>query len=266
MKSLCSYAVKYTTIVLILLAISSNLCAQEENTSVAKNSTVRMLHLLMDIKPTIYPKQNRFNEDKQPLTYQALPFDLNVESPQLNKISRQILENKMSPVFKGEYNVAGTIKQFDRGALVGAGRQTNLLNLGKINTARIAYHHQFNNRLQLKAGIGTTVFSGYKVTNQSIDLAGLLSYKLYEKLTFHTFGSYSKSISTNFESYQYGASMSYDITDKFGMEVGAQRYYNSAVNKWDTAPIIAPYYKLKKVNLGMDFGGVAKEVIRGLIK
>ena len=60
--------------------------------------------------------------------------------------------------------------------------------------------------------------------------------------------------------------MSYDITDKFGMEVGAQRYYNSAINKWETDPIIAPYYKINKVNIGMDFGGIAKEVIRGLIK
>lgn len=266
MKNLYQYAVKYTKIVLILLTISSNLYAQEDSTFSAENSTVKMLNLLMDIKPSIYPQQNTFNQDKQPLTYQTLPFDLNIEPRHLNKISRQILENKMSPVFKGEYNVAGTIKQFDRGALVGAGRQTNLLSIGKINTAKFAYYHQFNDRLLMNAGIGTTVFSGYRSTNQSIDLSGLLSYKLQDKLTFHTFGSYSQSISSNFKSYQYGASMSYDITDKFGMEVGAQRYYNSAINKWETDPIIVPYYKFKKVNIGMDFGGIAKEVIRGLIK
>ena len=266
MKSLYPYAVKYTTIVLMLLTISSNLYAQEDSTFSAENNAVRMLNFMIDLKPSIYPQQNRFNEGKQPLTYQTLPFDLNVESPHLNKISRQILENKMSPVFKGEYNVAGIIKQFDRGALVGAGRQTNLLNVGKINTAKFAYYHQFNDRLLMNAGIGTTVFSGYKFTDQSIDLSGSLAYTLQDKLTFHSFGSYSQSISTNFKSYQYGASMSYDITDKFGMEVGAQRYYNSAINKWETAPIIAPYYKIKKVNIGMDFGGIAKEVIRGLIK
>lgn len=266
MKRLYQNVVKYTQIALMLLTISNNLYAQEDSTFSAENSTVRMLNFIIDLKPSIYPQQNTFNEGKQPLTYQTLPFDLDVESPHLNKISRQILENKMSPVFKGEYNVAGIIKQFDRGALVGAGRQTNLLNVGKVNIAKFAYYHQFNDRLLMNTGIGTTVFSGYKFTNQSIDLSGLLSYKLQDKLTFHTFGSYSQSISSNFKSYQYGASMSYDITDKFGVELGAQRYYNSAINRWETDPIIVPYYKFNKVNIGMDFGGITKEVIRGLIK
>ena len=56
MKSLYPYAVKYTTIVLMLLTISSNLYAQEGTTFSAENSTVRMLNLLMDIKPSIYPQ------------------------------------------------------------------------------------------------------------------------------------------------------------------------------------------------------------------
>ena len=56
------------------------------------------------------------------------------------------------------------------------------------------------------------------------------------------------------------------LTDRFGVEVGAQTFYNSLTGRWETLPIVAPYYKFNKFKLQMDFGPIWFELIRGAIQ
>ena len=62
--------------------------------------------------------------------------------------------------------------------------------------------------------------------------------------------------------HRYGATMSVDMSDRFSMEVGAQRYYNAMRGRWETVPIVIPYYRFEKFKLGLDVGGLIYEILR----
>ena len=63
----------------------------------------------------------------------------------------------------------------------------------------------------------------------------------------------------------YGASMSFDMSERFGMEVGVQRYYDAMRGRWETVPIVIPYYRFEKFTLGLDVGGLVYELLRDLV-
>lgn len=266
MKRKFLYIGKCIKIGLVLLAISTNSYAQEHDKYSYQDSISISKEFLIEIKPLIFPQRSSYGQDNSQLTNIMLPFDLIINTSSLNKDGRPIFYNKTSPLFQGEYNVSGKLKQFRHGALVGSGAQVNLINLGQVNYVNFAYQHRFNNKLGMSVGVNTTKFSGLRFTNQSFGVSGLLSYKPQDKLTFHTFGTYTVSTFPGMTTDQYGASMSFDITDRFGTEIGVQRYYDPIIRRWETVPIVTPYYKFNKVTVGMDFGGIIKEVVRDLIK
>lgn len=46
--------------------------------------------------------------------------------------------------------------------------------------------------------------------------------------------------------------MSVDMSDRFGMEMGVQRYYDAMSGRWETVPVMIPYYHFDKFTLGLD--------------
>ena len=64
---------------------------------------------------------------------------------------------------------------------------------------------------------------------------------------------------------RYGATMSLDMSDRFGMEVGVQRYYDAMRGRWETVPVAIPYYRFEKFKLGLDVGGILYELLRNVV-
>ena len=60
--------------------------------------------------------------------------------------------------------------------------------------------------------------------------------------------------------------MGIGFTERFGVEFGAQSYYNSLTGRWEVLPVVAPYYKFDKFKLQIDFGPILFEIIRGVIQ
>ena len=63
----------------------------------------------------------------------------------------------------------------------------------------------------------------------------------------------------------YGATMSLDMSERFGVEVGAQRYYDAMRGGWQTVPVVIPYYRFEKFKLGLDVGGIIYEILRSAV-
>lgn len=55
---------------------------------------------------------------------------------------------------------------------------------------------------------------------------GSLTYHPNEVFRIKIFGAYSPNSRYNFNNIYYGTTIGYDFTDRFGMEVGIQRYYD----------------------------------------
>ncbi len=55
------------------------------------------------------------------------------------------------------------------------------------------------------------------------------------------------------------------MSDRFGIEVGAQRYYNAMRGRWETVPVAIPYYRFEKFTLGLDVGGILYELLHNVV-
>ena len=168
----------------------------------------------------------------------------------------------LSPLFRGDFHTNGVLKQFPQGTLFGSGRQTSLPGIGRINEASLGYQHTFNQKLTLQLQANAMKINMTRMAGQAFSTSGALLYRPSERMAFKLFGSYDIGNSYGMSTSLYGATMSVDMSDRFGMEVGVQRYYNAMRGGWETVPIVIPYYHFEKFTLGLDVGGILYEILR----
>lgn len=171
-----------------------------------------------------------------------------------------------SPMFKGDYSTSGVLGSAGGGYFVGAGSQTSVPGIGRFNAAALGWQKQLNERLQLQVMADAVKMNTARFTGQSFGLSGQMVWQAQERLYFRTFGGVGFGDFRGRPSYGFGGTMGFDFTDRFGMELGAQSYYNSLTGRWEVLPVVAPYYKFDKFKLQLDFGPILFEIIRGVIE
>lgn len=165
-----------------------------------------------------------------------------------------------SPMFYGDYSTGGQIFPY----FYGSGQQTTLPGIGRINQASFLFQYPLNDYFEIQAGLNATKYTFPMSVGQSVGASGALIYHPNDRFRISAFGSYTPANRYDFNRSAYGVTMGYDFTDRFGMEVGVQRYYDPQ-RGWQTVPIVAPYYKFNKFELGIDAGGILYEVVRSII-
>lgn len=169
-----------------------------------------------------------------------------------------------TPLFKGDYNTGGIVLGHRYGVLMGAGGQTTLPGIGRSNDASLTYFHSFNSQWALSVGVNANKMHMNHFTGQSFGASGTLSYRATDRLTFNVFGGYNSGYIPGRQNYHYGGTIGFDMTERFGMEMGAQRYYNPLRGGWETVPIATPYYKFNNgAKMGFDVGGLLYQIFRG---
>lgn len=171
-----------------------------------------------------------------------------------------------SPMFKGDYSTSGVLGSVGGGYFVGAGSQTSVPGIGRFNAAALGWQKQLNDRLQLQVMADAVKMNTARFTGQSFGLSGQMVWQAQERLYFRTFGGVGFGDFLGRPSYGFGGTVGFDVTDRFGMEVGAQSYYNSLTGRWEVLPVVAPYYKFNKFKLQIDVGPILFEIIRGVIE
>ena len=116
----------------------------------------------------------------------------------------------------------------------------------------------------INAGINAVKFNLPYSIGQSFGMFGSLTYHPNEVFRIKIFGAYSPNSRYNFNNIYYGTTIGYDFTDRFGMEVGIQRYYDIQKG-WQITPIVTPYYKFNKFSIGIDMGGMIYNMIQNTI-
>ena len=171
-----------------------------------------------------------------------------------------------SPMFKGDYSTSGVLGRVGGGYFFGAGSQTSVPGIGRFNAATLGWQKQLNDRLQLQVMADAVKINTAHFTGQSFGLSGQMFWQVQDRLYFRTFGGVGFGDFLGRPSYGFGGTMGFDVTERFGMEVGAQSYYNSLTGRWEVLPVVAPYYKFDKFKLQIDFGPILFEIIRGAIQ
>lgn len=167
--------------------------------------------------------------------------------------------------FRGDFRTDGIFRQFSQGVLYGSGGQTSLPGIGRFNNASLGYQHAFNDHLSMQVNANAMKINMSHITGQAFSTSGALLYQASDRVAFKFFGSYDIGNSYGMGTRSYGATMSLDMSERFGMEMGVQRYYDAMRGRWETVPVVIPYYRFEKFTLGFDVGGVVYEILRNLV-
>ena len=251
------------------------LSAQEANTHIIRDSVPAKSEGTLQISPSdLFPPKNNtfplYHSDLYPENYDP---SVSYSSKQPGYIPHYSLKGDIylpyqtnpSPIFRGDYHTDGIMKQFRHGTLIGSGGQTSLPGIGRINDASLGYQHAFNSKLALQVNVNAMKINMAHSTGQAFNTSGILSYHPSDQVTFKFFGSYDIGNSYGMSTHRYGATMSVDMSERFNMEVGVQRYYNAIRGRWETVPVVIPSYRFKKFELGFDVGGLLYEILREVV-
>ncbi|MDY5239551.1 hypothetical protein [Bacteroides helcogenes] len=171
----------------------------------------------------------------------------------------------LSPHFRGDYGTDGTIMQFRRGALLGSGGQSSITGIGHFNEALLFYQQAIGQNLKFQIGMDAMKINMSHITGQAFTASGALAYRVSAGMAFRFFGSYAIGNTYGINTHSYGATMLFDVSKHFNMEVGVQRYYNSMRGRWETVPVVIPAYDFDKFKLVMDVGGILFEILRNVV-
>ena len=243
---------------LSLFLLSFNITAQEMNFNIISDFELTLPE--MEINPYQIMPLSKDEIDKK-----LIMERLNVTQD----IPFEIAKDK-SLYLNGEYNVNGVIREFRRGALLGSGAQENLIGLGTVNTGTFAYLHKFNDRLSVTTHITAVKFNSPYSINQTLETGVSLAYRVADRIAFNAFGNYTignsyYAVGDIYNNTNFGGYFSFDMSERFGIALGAQHHYYQSVNMWETDPIIMPYFKINDTPIGIDVGGIIKSLIKGAI-
>lgn len=252
----------------LLLFIPQMLFAQEDSTRIARDSmwtgSGMGEFLLSPVESISFElPSNELLSKEHPLFPRKYP----VAMPDFSLKESLRLPYQLNPslLFRGDYRTGGIMKQFSHGALFGSGGQTSLPGIGRINDATLGYQHAFSRKLMFQLGLDVMKINMIHSTGQAFSTSGALLYSPSERVTFKVFGSYAIGNTYGMDTHSYGATMSLDMSERFGMEMGVQRYYDSMRGHWETVPVVIPYYNFDKFKLGLDIGGILFDILRNVV-
>lgn len=199
-------------------------------------------------------------------TIEPLHIDLKSDIP--TDVSPIIFERDP---FSRDYNSGGVIKSWQTGYVFGMGGYNTLTGIGSIGNAQIGISQTFD-RLTVSGGVSANKYNLANGVFNNFGVFGTASYRLTDKIHLNVFGSYYQN--NNFygaaampylNNSNYGATMSFVLSNRFDMEVGAQRYYDTYSRIWKTIPIVVPSFRLNNgQKIGFDVGGLLYSIFESL--
>ena len=190
------------------------------------------------------------------------------------RVPEQTLE---APVTRGGYDVtsskqSGTAFRLWKGAAVGAyGGTDHMPGLLDLSTGALALHQDFGRlHLSLSANANkywlpmqSSLFTQYGV-------GGHASIDVNHWLSLHAFGNFyfsnmraTPAVSPYAYSTSFGGYADIRFSDHWGTYLGAQHYLNPMNGRWETDPIVTPYYKFNNgAKIELPIGPIIGDVLR----
>lgn len=162
------------------------------------------------------------------------------------------------------------------GGIMAMGSRNSYPGLMGVESGSITMYQQFGN-------VGVTLegsvdkYAGFRSLLTRYSVGGSIDWRINDTFSLHTFGTYvpgsrrsvMNAASGNMGMVGYmgttniGGFLSVDFSERFGVDVGGQGYYNMATGKWDAQPILQPYVKLDNgAKIGVDVGGILYQILR----
>lgn len=175
-----------------------------------------------------------------------------------------------SSLHKGEYSVGGIIHRFDKIDVWGRGRQENIIGVGVSNYAEVKAAYSPNERWKLGISLYAHKLSIPRSSSNTFGIGTDVSYQFYPKTSLHLFGTYYRTYLLDMkpkrclDGYHYGGYLSFDLAERWTVDMGMRSYGNNLFHQQWTVPIIRPSYKHNGSEINADFGGMFQQILKGL--
>ncbi|MDE5760584.1 hypothetical protein [uncultured Bacteroides sp.] len=175
-----------------------------------------------------------------------------------------------SSLHKGEYNVGGIIHRFNKVDVWGRGRQENIIGVGVSNYAEVKTVYSPNEKWELGLCLYANKLSIPRSGSNTFGIGTDVSCQFLPKTSLHLFGTYYRTYfpgvkpMQRLDGYHYGGYLSFDLAERWAMDVGMRSYSGNGSHQQWTVPIIRPSYKHNGREINADFGGMFQQIVKGL--
>lgn len=110
----------------------------------------------------------------------------------------------------------------------------------------------------------------FRGLTSSYGFGGSVTYRASDRLSLTLFGSYyspMRALTPAMAGYMnipsVGAYADYSFSDRWGVKAGVQSYRSMVTGRWETQPIVMPYFKISGDHaIGVDVGGMLYQIIK----
>ncbi len=175
-------------------------------------------------------------------------------------------------IYSRDFSQSGELAIWDNGSIAGFSSYSTMPIIGSVGSAGFGISHNFSEQLNFSAGISFNKYSLPHNAYNTYSFNGQLTYTLNRNMSLSAFGSYESNNFLNSNPYMrhnsfanYGGYLTANTNNqRWGVDVGAQRYYDPYRRRWMTVPIVRPYYNLNGYKLGFDFGGIINNLLESV--
>lgn len=173
----------------------------------------------------------------------------------------QTLNNRMESHFKPDLELKRDIAHWDGGAVYGMNGTQVIYGTGAVRSATAIAYQNIGN-LHLTGSASFEKFNFYRNVGNAFSSSLMAEYNFNRNIGVTAFGSmHNTGLWGGYNNYHYGGYFSFTTNNnKWGLDLGARRYYNPMTHQWTTDPIVMPYYKFNGQKLGVDVGGILKSI------
>ena len=209
--------------------------------------------------------------------FTPLPAFINTEAyGVLDSIRADVLDAARRPAVSrgpfGDAEGSAVLAGWDSGAIGAYGSLSHMPGLMGIEEGGLNVVQNFGN-LTIGAGVSMSKYAYFGGMRRQTGFHGNAQWRFNDALSLRVFGSYygrgsftTAAMSGYMGSSSYGAALRIDASEKWGMDIGAQRVYNVMSGRWETVPIAKPFFKINgKEAIGIDVGGILHELLRSKV-
>ena len=175
-----------------------------------------------------------------------------------------------SSLHKGEYNISGIIHRFNKVDVWGRGGQENIIGVGVSNYAEVKTVYSPDEKWKLGLFLYAHKLSIPRSGSNTFGIGTDISYQFLLQTSLHLFGTYYRTYFPGvkpvkrLDGYHYGGYLSFDLAERWAMDVGVRSYGGNGSHQQWTVPIIRPSYKHNGREINADFGGMFQQIVKGL--
>lgn len=213
-----------------------------------------------------------------PAEYPEMPYRAEPRweySPEyIEAISAVRSSMSMPPIKSVRVDVPGVanVASWQDGGITAQGSCSSLYGMAGVESGSVNLSQSFG-PVTVNAYVSADKMGYFRGLRTSYGIGGSVDYRINDRWSVTVFGAYytgSMPLTPGMAGFAnapvIGGYASYNINDHWGISVGAKTTRSLVTNRWETQPIVMPYYRVNdKVSIGADVGGIIYGLIRSYI-